>query len=143
MSEAALRRGVKSAASVFLIAAGMHAAAHYRSYLDRAAETPARAEPRRELEAYEVLPAWHASAWTLLCMFSLCFALLLALAGTAYWWMGKELPAPRLRPLASASALLCFLGAALVAALHPLPQPVAILGLAGLCFALGSAFARR
>jgi hypothetical protein len=94
------------------------------------------------MEAHMVLPGWHASAWTVLCMFSLCFALLLVLTGSAWWWMAKELPAPRLRPLAIASSLLCFIGVLLVVLLHPIPQPVVILGLAGLSFAAASAFGR-
>lgn len=143
MSEAALRRGVKAAASIFLISAGMHATAHYHYFIDRGSEDDSRARLRQVLEAHSVIPAWNATEWTVLCMFSLCFAILLALTGSAWWWMGKELPAPHLRALATASAMLCLFGALLVALLHPMPQPVVILGLAGLSFVAASLFGRE
>lgn len=138
MSETILRRGVKCAASIFLISAGMHTAAHYKYFVDRDGADAARGQLRQMMEAHIVLPSWHASEWTVLCMFSLCFAILLALAGTAWWWMAKELPAPRLRPLATASAILCLGGMLLVGLLHPMPQPIVILGLAGLSFVVAS-----
>ena len=142
VSETALRRGVKTAGSIFLIACGIHLAAHYQFYLSDAAMNPARAALRQTMESYAVIPAWHVTAWTVLCAFSLGVALFMGLAGTAFWWMGKDLPAARLRPLATASAGLCFGAALLVAALHPLPQLMAIFALAGGSFALGSAFGR-
>ncbi len=142
MSEVALRRGVKAAASIFLISAGMHATAHYRYFIDRSTEDASRKQLRQVLEAHVVIPAWDATEWTVLCMFSLCFAILLVLAGTAWWWMAKDLPAPRLRSLATASALLCLLGTLLVALLHPMPQSIVILGLAGLSFMVASVFGR-
>jgi hypothetical protein len=142
VSEAALRRGVKAAASIFLISAGMHATAHYHYFVDRNGEDASRTQLRQALEAHVVMPAWHATEWTVLCMFSLCFAILLVLAGSAWWWMAKELPPARLRALATASALLCLFGTFLVAALHPMPQPIVIFGLAGLSFAAASLLGR-
>jgi len=142
VSEAALRRGVKAAASIFLISAGMHATAHYHYFIDRGTEDASRTQLRQALEAHVVVPAWHATEWTVLCMFSLCFAILLMLTGSAWWWMAKELPAARLRALATASALLCCLGTLLVAVLHPMPQPIVIFALAGLSFSAASLFGR-
>jgi len=142
VSELALRRGVKSAASILLISAGIHAAAHYHYYLSDHADDAARNALKAVMQAHMVIPAWNASAWTVLCAFSLCIALLMGLCGTAFWWMGKDMPAARLRPLATASAGLCLISALLVLLLHPIPQPVVILGGAGVCFALGSIFGR-
>ena len=142
MSELALRRGVNSAASILLISSGIHAAAHYHYYLSDNAADPSRNALKTVMQAHMVIPAWNASAWTVLCAFSLCVALLMGLCGTAFWWMGKEMPAARLRPLATASAGLCLGSALLILLLHPIPQPVVILGGAGVCFTLGSFFGR-
>ena len=143
MSEPSMRRGVRFAAGVFLIASGMQAVAHYHFYLSGAARGDAQRELMRVLQGYVVAPAFGTTMWTVLCMFSLAFAILLMLAGTAYWWMSKDLPAPRLRPLATASAWLCLAGTAALAILHPVLHAVLILLAAGLGFSYASWAGRR
>lgn len=134
MSELHLRRGVKFAGGVFLIAAGMQAMAHYQFYV---ADTLMNERHRAVVEAmrsYVVVPRLGTTLWTLHCMFSLSFAVFLILAGTAYWWMAKDMPAPKLRPLATASAWLCIAATLLMAAAYPVVQTVLILLLAALGF---------
>lgn len=138
MSESSMRRGIRFAAGTFLIASGMQAVAHYQFYLADRARGPAAQELVRALKGYVVAPAFGTTMWTVLCMFSLAFAILLMLAGTAYWWMAKDLPAPRLRPLATASAWLCLAGTAAMALLHPVLHTVLILLAAGLAFSYAS-----
>lgn len=143
MSESSMRRGVRVAAGVFLIASGMQAVAHYHFYLRADALDGPRRELVQALQNAVVVPAFGTTMWTVLCMFSLSFAILLALAGTAYWWMAKDLPAPRLRPLATASAWLCLAGTAAMALLHPVLHTVLILLFAGLGFSYASWSGRR
>jgi len=143
MSEPSMRRGVRCAAGVFLIASGMQAVAHYHFYLNPATRGDAQREFVRVLQGYIVVPAFGTTMWTVLCMFSLAFAILLMLAGTAYWWMGRYLPAPHLRPLATASAWLCLTGTAALALLHPVLHAVLILLAAGLGFSYASWAGRR
>lgn len=138
MSEPSMRRGVRAAAGVLLIASGMQAVVHYHFYLAQDAIDPARSELVRVLQNTVVAPAFGTTMWTVLCMLSLSYAILLALAGTAYWWMAKDLPAPRLRPLATASAWLCLAGTAALAVLHPVLHAVLILLFAGLGFSYAS-----
>jgi hypothetical protein len=142
MSESVLRHGVRAAASVLLIASGVHASAHYRAYV-RVDDIDA---PRRALmaamQAYEILPRWHVTAWTMLAAYSLCFAILLMFGGTLLWWMGKELPVARLRPLAGAAAFVLLLGVALLGLLNPAPVQMAILLIAASCLGVGSLFGR-
>ena len=138
MSEPSMRRGIRFAAGVFLIASGMQAVAHYHFYIDDRSRGPAAQAIVQALQGYVVAPGFGTTLWTVLCMFSLMFAVLLALAGTAYWWMGKDLPAARLRPLATASAWLCLAATALVALLHPVLHAVVILLAAGLAFSYAS-----
>jgi hypothetical protein len=133
-----MRRGVRFAAGVFLIASGMQVVAHWHFYVDDRARGPAAQELVRAMQGYVVAPAFGTTMWTVLCMFSLMFAVLLLLAGTAYWWMGKELPAARLRPLATASAWLCLVSTAIVAVAHPVLHAVLILLAAGLAFSYAS-----
>lgn len=133
-----MRRGIRCAAGVFLIASGMQAVAHYHFYLSDGARGPAQRELVRVLQAYVVAPAFGTTMWTVLCMFSLAFAILLMLAGAAYWWMAQYLPAPRLRPLATASAWLCLISTAAMAILHPVLHTVLILLAAGLAFSYAS-----
>ncbi|MCQ4167541.1 LIC_13387 family protein [Tahibacter harae] len=134
MSELQQRRGIKFAAGVFLVSAGMQATAHYQFYVSDFVLDERRRAVIEAMKSYVLVPRLGTTLWTLHCMLSLCFALLLILAGTAYWWMGKDLPAARLRPLATASAWLCLAGCLLVAVAYPVPHAVAILLLAGLGF---------
>ncbi|UXI68140.1 hypothetical protein [Tahibacter amnicola] len=142
MSETSQRRGIRLASRVFLIGSGMHAVLHYRFYVDTASMDASRRAVMRYLQGVVVVPRFGTTMWTILCMFSLCFAILLALTGTAYWWMAKDLPAARLRPLATASAWLCLGSTALVAGLYPVLHAVLILLLASLGFCYAAWFAR-
>jgi hypothetical protein len=94
------------------------------------------------MKAYGVFAPTGATLWTVLQMFSLCFAILLALLGTQGWILARECEPPALRRHAIRNALLCAIGALAVALLHPLPQPLLVLGGAGVLYAL-SAVARR
>jgi uncharacterized membrane protein YfcA len=134
---------VRSGASVLLIASGVHAAAHYRAFVDTTRFEADRLALMHAMQAYEILPRWHVSAWTMLCGYSLCFAILLMLSGSTLWWMARELAPQRLRPLAISTAIILFGGAALLAIADPVPVQMTILLLAALCLALGSAFGGR
>lgn len=143
MSELHLRRGTRFAAGVFLIAAGMHGMAHYQFYVSDFLMDPRRRALIEAMQSYVVVPRFGTTMWTLHCMFSLSFAVLLVLAGTAYWWMGKDLPAQKLRPLATASAVLCLGATVLMAVTYPVLQTVLILLLAGLGFSWAAWGGRR
>ena len=140
MSESMLRHSVRAAASVLLIASGVHATAHYRVYVSGDGGDAAQHALMAAMQAYEILPRWHVTAWTMLAAYSLCFAILLMFAGTLLWWMGKELPATRLRPFASGASLVLFVGVALLALLAPAPVQMSILLIAALCLGAGSVF---
>jgi hypothetical protein len=142
MSESVLRHGIRAAASVLLIASGVHATAHYRAFVHVDTFDASRRALMASMQAYEILPRWRVSAWTMLSAYSLCFAILLMFGGTLLWWMGKELPAARLRPLAGAAAFLLFLGVAMLGLLDPAPVQMSILLIAALCLGLGSLFGR-
>lgn len=134
MSELHLRRGIRFAAGVFLIAAGMQAMAHYQFYVADTLIDERRHAVIEAMKSYVLVPRLGTTMWTLHCMFSLSFAVLLLLAGTAYWWMAKDMPAQKLRPLATASAWLCFAATLLMAVAYPVLHTVLILLLAGLGF---------
>lgn len=134
MSEPHLRRGIKFAAGVFLISAGMQATAHYQFYVSEALMDERRRSVVEAMRSYVLVPRLGTTLWTLHCMLSLSFAVLLILTGTAYWWMAKDMPAQKLRPLATASAWLCLTATILMAAAYPVVHTVAILLLAGLGF---------
>jgi hypothetical protein len=134
MSELHLRRGIKFAAGVFLIAAGMQAMAHYQFYVADSLMDERRRAVIEAMRSYVLVPRLGTTMWTLHCMFSLSFAVLLILAGTAYWWMAKDMPAQKLRPLATASAWLCLAATLLMAGAYPVLHTVLILLLAGLGF---------
>jgi hypothetical protein len=142
VSESALRLGVRSAGSVLLIASGVHASVHYRAFVDTASFDAPRRALMQAMRAYAILPRWGVDAWTMLCGYSLCFAILLMLSGTLLWWMGKHLVATRLRPLATATALVLFTGVALLALLDPMPVQMSVLALAASCLGAGVLFGR-
>lgn len=134
MAELHLRRGIRFAAGVFLISAGMQAMAHYQFYVADTFMDERRRVVVQAMRDYVLVPRLGTSLWTLHCMFSLSFAILLILTGTAYWWMAKDMPANRLRALATASAWLCFAATVLVALAYPVLQTVLILLLAAFGF---------
>lgn len=134
MAELQLRRGIRLAGGVFLVSAGMQAMAHYQFYVTDAFMDERRRAVVDAMRSYVIVPRFGTTMWTLHCMFSLSFAVLLMLAGTAYWWMAKDMPAQKLRPLATASAWLCFAATVLVSLTYPVLQTVLILLLAALGF---------
>lgn len=136
MSEKVLRLGVRGAASVLLIASGVHAAAHYRAFVDEAAFDAPRRALMAAMRAYPVLPGWHVDAWTMLRGYSLSFALLLMLSGTLLWWLGRELPPARLRALATATLLILVVATVMLGMAEPMPVQMAILALAAACLAV-------
>ena len=136
MSEKTLRLGVRGAASVLLIASGVHGVAHYRAFVDEAAFDAPRRALMAAMRAYPILPRWHVDAWTMLCGYSLSFALLLMLSGTLLWWLGRELPPARLRALASATLLILAAAVVLLGIAGPMPVQMAVLALAAACLAV-------
>jgi hypothetical protein len=142
VSESALRLGVRSAGSVLLISSGVHASVHYRAFVDTASFDAPRRALMQAMRGYAILPRWGVDAWTMLCGYSLCFALLLMLSGTLLWWMGKHLVANRLRPLATATALVLSAGVAVIALLDPMPVQMSVLALAAASLAAGALFGR-
>lgn len=137
MSESSLRSGVRGAAAVLLIASGVHATVHYRAFVDVASFDAPRRALMQAMRAYPILPRWGIDAWTMLCGYSVCFALLLMLCGTLLWWMGKHLDASRMRPLATATAIVLFAGVGLLALLDPMPVQMTVLSLAALFLTVG------
>lgn len=137
MSEKTLRLGVRSAASVLLIASGVHGVAHYRAFVDEATFDASRRALMGAMRAYVVLPRWHVDAWTMLRGYSLSFAILLMLSGTLLWWLGRELAPRRLRALATATLLILIVAVALLGVAGPMPVQMAILALAALCLTIG------
>jgi hypothetical protein len=134
MAELQLRRGIRFAAGVFLISAGMQAMAHYQFYVTDALMDERRRAVIEAMRSYVIVPRFNTTMWTLHCMFSASFAILLILAGTAYWWMSKDMPVQKLRPLATASAWLCFAATVLIALAYPVLHTTLILLLAALGF---------
>lgn len=143
MSELHLRRGMRFSAGVFLIAAGMHGVAHYQFYVNDFLLDERRRQLIAAMQSYVLVPRLGTTMWTLHCMLSLSFAVLLMLAGTAYWWLAKDMPAERLRPLATASAWLCLGAALLLAAAYPVLQSVLVFLLAGIGFSWAAWGGRR
>lgn len=137
MSEKTLRLGVRAAASVLLIASGVHGVAHYRAFVDEAAFDAPRRALMAAMRAYPILPRWQVDAWSMLRGYSLSFALLLMLSGTLLWWLGRELPAARLRALATATLLILVVAVVLLGVAGPMPVQMAILAVAALCLAAG------
>ncbi len=137
MSEKTLRLGVRAAASVLLIASGVHGMAHYRAFVDEAAFDAPRRALMAAMRAYPILPRWQVDAWSMLRGYSLSFALLLMLSGTLLWWLGRELPAARLRALATATLLILVVAVVLLGVAGPMPVQMAILAVAALCLAAG------
>lgn len=138
MAELQLRRGIKFAAGVFLISAGMQAMAHYQFYVADTFMDERRRAVVEAMRSYVIVPRFGTTMWTLHCMFSASFAVLLILAGTAYWWMAKDMPVHKLRPLATASAWLCFAATLLMSLAYPVLHTVLILLLAALGFSYAS-----
>ena len=134
MAEQHLRGGIRFAAGVFLISADKQPMAPYQFYAAGAELDEPQRGVIEAMQGYVIVPRLGTTLWTLHCMFSLSFAILLILAGTAYWWMAKDMPAQKLRPLATASAGLCLAACLLVALVYPVVQTVLILLLAGLGF---------
>lgn len=134
MAELQLRRGIRFSAGVLLISAGMQAMAHYQFYVTDTLMDDRRRAVVDAMRNYVIVPRFNTTMWTLHCMFSASFAILLILAGTAYWWMAKDMPAQKLRPLATASAWLCFAGTVLIALAYPVLHTVLILLLAAFGF---------
>ena len=136
------RRWYRLASGFLLVAAGGHLAAHWRFYLaTEGFDTPRRAV-MDAMQAYVVHPPTGSSLWTVLQMFSLAFVALLALLGTQGWFLAIEADGAALRRHAIRQALLCFVSVLALAALHPVPQALAIFGGATLLFG-ASALARR
>ena len=142
MSEAKLRLGVRGAASVLLIASGVHGVAHYRAFVDEAAFDAPRRALMAAMRAYPILPRWQVDAWTMLRGYSLSFAILLMLSGSLLWWLGRELPRVRLRALATATLVILVVAVVLLGIAGPMPVQMVILALAALCLAIGVAASR-
>lgn len=129
-----LRGWYRIASGWLLVAAGAHLAAHWRFYLATDAFDASRRTVMEAMQAYVVFPPTGATLWTVLQMFSLCFAVLLALLGTQGWFLAREADRAALRRHAIRNAVLCFVAALVLAALHPVPQALVILGGAMLLF---------
>lgn len=136
------RRWYRIASGFLLVAAGGHLAAHWRFYLATDAFDAPRRAVMEAMQAYVVFPPTGATLWTVLQMFSLCFAILLALFGTQGWFLAREAESAALRRHAIRHTVLCFVAVLALAALHPVPQALAIFGGALLLFG-ASALSRR
>jgi hypothetical protein len=137
-----LRGWYRIASGLLLVAAGAHLVAHWRFYLDAASFDAPRRAVMAAMQSYVVFPPTGGTLWTVLQMFSLCFAILLAVLGTQGWILARECEPAALRRHAIRNALLCAIGALAVALLHPLPQPLLVLGAACMLHVL-AAIARR
>lgn len=128
----------KAGSALLLIGAGVHLSAHWQAYVAIDVDDPVRRAAIEAMRGYVVNERFGITLWTALGAFSLAFGALLAVLGTTHWILVRECEPRALRRHALRNALLC--GAATVALvlLHPLPQPVAILGLATALFALAA-----
>lgn len=134
------RRWHKSAGAVLLIAAGVHGAQHWRTFVQPPA-APADAARKAALEAmqaYVVYAPLGTTLWTVLGAFSLAYGVLLAVFGTSQWILAREADPRTLRRHALRNALLLALGAVATAAWHPQPSLLFVLGATALLFALAA-----
>lgn len=94
--------------------------------------------PRRALmqamQGYELYGPLGTTMWTALGFFSLAYAALLAVFGTSQWILARETEVRTLRRHALRNTLLLGGLTLAAAALHPLPQGIAVLALATLLF---------
>jgi hypothetical protein len=132
------RRWYRFAAGWLLVAAGAHLAGHWVFYLDVDGFSAERRAVMQAMQAYVVFAPTGASLWTVLQMFSLAFAALLALAGCMSWFDAREADAWALQRHAIRNALLCGVALLAIAALHPVPQALGIFGGATILFALAA-----
>jgi hypothetical protein len=128
------RRWHRTASAVLLIASGMQLGLHWQLYVDVARFDAPRRSLMQAMQSYELYGPLGTSMWTALGFFSLAYAALLAVFGTSQWILARESDARTLRRHALRNTLL--LGGTTLAAalLHPLPQGLAVLGIATLLF---------
>jgi hypothetical protein len=128
----------RAGSALLLIASGMQLALHWRLYVAREGFDAPRLELMRAMQAYELYGPLGTTMWTALGFFSLAYAALLAVFGTSQWILAREADARSLRRHALRGAVLLGLATLAAAALHPLPQGLAVLGLAALAFGLAA-----
>lgn len=132
--EARLRRRFRWGAGWLLLNAGAHLPAHWRLFLHPEGPPDAQRAVIETLRSIPVRPELGGSLWQVLGAFSLSYALLLALLGTACWVMAREESAAALRRHAWRIAVLSSLAVLLLLALHPLLQPLLAFAGAALLF---------
>ena len=86
------------------------------------------------MRAYPIWPSWGVSLWTILCMFSLMYALLLGIFGTGQWLLARECESLALRRHAWRNFMLCGLGAAVMGVSYPVPQALMTLSVVTLLY---------
>lgn len=112
----------------------MQLALHWRLYVAVDGFDAPRRELMHAMQAYELYGPLGTTMWTALGFFSLSYAALLAVYGTSQWILAREAEVRTLRRHALRSAVLLGGITLAAAALHPLPQGLAVLGLATLLF---------
>jgi hypothetical protein len=132
------RRWHRVASSVVLIAAGAHAAQHWRAYVAPDLGDPVRRHLVETLQAHVLYAPLGTTMWTALGFFSLGYAALLVLFGTTHWILAREAEPRVLRRHALRNAVLCALALLATLLLHPLPLGVVIFGAASLLYALAA-----
>ena len=118
-----------------LVAAAGHAVAHALFYLRESSFTAERLAIVRVMQAFAADGIPGTSLWTIFQSFSLLFFLFLCHAGLHGLLTLRGVPdPPRLRRLAGFNAVFWSVSCALLAALHPVLQPLVITGVAFLFF---------
>jgi hypothetical protein len=132
------RRWHRAGSSLLLIASGMQLALHWQLYVAVDGFDAPRRTLMAAMQAYELYGPLGTSMWTALGFFSLAYAALLALFGTSHWILAREADVRTLRRHALRNTVLLVGLTLAAAALHPLPQGLAVLGLATLLFGLAA-----
>lgn len=132
------RRWHRAGSSVLLIASGMQLALHWRLYVALDGFDAPRRDLMQAMQSYELYGPLGTTMWTALGFFSLAYAVLLAVFGTSQWILAREADLRTLRRHALRDTVLLAGLTLAAAALHPLPQGLAVLGLATLLFGLAA-----
>lgn len=128
------RRWHRAGSALLLIASGMQLSLHWKLYVAVEGFDAPRRELMRAMQSYELYGPLGTTMWTALGFFSLAYAALLAVFGTSQWVLAREADPRTLRRHALRVAALLGGTTLAAAALHPLPQGLAVLALATLLF---------
>lgn len=137
------RRWHKTASAMLLVAAGVHLALHFSTFVGAApAGDAARRSAIAAMQAYVVYEPLGTTLWTVMGAFSLAYAAVLILFATSQWILAREADPRTLRRHALRNAVLATIAQIALYVLHPQPQLLVVFGLAAVMYAL-AAWPRR